>query len=118
RGGSGSAASVKENLKRAMWRAEALRHKLGDIPLRVTSGFRSQACDRSVGGSGKGQHTYGRAMDLVPVNGNTTYCAIAKQARNHSFAAIFGPGYPNHDDHVHVDIRPGGLVWDAPNCGI
>lgn len=116
-GGSVSASQVKENLKLAMWRAEALRHKMGDIPLRVTSGFRSKACDRSVGGSGSGQHTYGKAIDLVPINGNTTYCAIAKQARSHGFGAIFGPGYPNHDDHTHVDVRA-GQVWDAPNCGI
>ena len=46
-GGSVSAATVKENLKRAMWRAEALRQRIGNMPLTVTSGFRSQACDRS-----------------------------------------------------------------------
>ena len=50
-GGSVGAATVQSNLLRAMWRAEALRHRLGDTPLTVTSGFRSQACDQSVGGS-------------------------------------------------------------------
>jgi zinc D-Ala-D-Ala carboxypeptidase len=33
-------AAEKENMKRALWRAEALRHQLGDHPLRVTSGYR------------------------------------------------------------------------------
>lgn len=116
-GGSVSSSSVKANLLRSMWRAEALRHRLGDKPLRVTSGFRSTACDRSVGGSGTGQHTYGRALDLTPVNGNTTFCRIAQNARNIGYGAIFGPGYPHHNDHVHVDIRP-GRTWSAPNCGI
>ena len=38
-GGSVPAATVKENLKRAMWRAEALRQRIGDRPLTVTSGL-------------------------------------------------------------------------------
>lgn len=116
-GGSVPAATVKENLKRAMWRAEALRHQLGDRPLRVTSGFRSRSCDSSVGGSGTGQHTYGRAIDLTGFSGNPSLCSIAQQARSAGFGGIFGPGYPNHDDHTHVDIRA-GRSWSAPSCGI
>lgn len=116
-GGSVGSATVKENLKRAMWRAEALRQALGNRPLRVTSGFRSTSCDRSVGGSGSGQHTYGSALDLVGVGGSPSFCSLAQQARYHSFGAIFGPGYPDHDDHVHVDIRA-GRSWSAPTCGV
>ena len=116
-GGSVSAATVQENLKRAMWRAEALRHQLGDTPLRVTSGFRSTACDASVGGSGSGQHTYGTAIDLTGFSGSPSLCTIAQQARYAGFGGIFGPGYPNHDDHAHVDIRA-GRVWSASSCGI
>ncbi len=33
-------AQVKANLMQVMWRAEALRHRLGDHPLRVTSAYR------------------------------------------------------------------------------
>lgn len=116
-GGSVSAAQVQENLKRAMWRAEALRHRMGDKPLVVTSGFRSKSCDASVGGSGSGQHTYGRAIDLVGVGGSPSFCTIASNARYAGFGGIFGPGYPGHDDHTHVDIRS-GQTWSAPSCGI
>ncbi|WP_134766858.1 M15 family metallopeptidase [Nocardioides sp. 1609] len=112
-GGSVPAAQVKENLKRAMWRAEALRQRMGNVPLTVTSGFRSQACDRQVGGSGTGQHTYGNAIDLV----GASFCSLAQNARSTGFGGIFGPGYPGHDDHVHVDIRA-GRSWSAPTCGI
>ena len=28
---------------------------------------------------------------------------------------IFGPGYPAHDDHAHVDIRT-TIAWDADAC--
>lgn len=116
-GGSVSAATVQENLKRAMWRAEALRRQLGDTPLRVTSGFRSTACDSSVGGSGGGQHTYGTAIDLTGISGSPSLCTIAQQARYAGFGGIFGPGYPAHDDHVHVDVRA-GQTWSAPTCGV
>jgi zinc D-Ala-D-Ala carboxypeptidase len=112
-GGSVSAATVKENLKRAMWKAEALRHKLGDHAIIVTSGFRNLACD----GYPYGQHTYGRALDLVPTYGGL--CSIAQAARYAGYNGIFGPGYPGHYDHVHVDSRPGDRVWDAyPDCGV
>ncbi|WP_018352937.1 M15 family metallopeptidase [Longispora albida] len=114
-GGSVSAATVQSNLMRAMWRAEALRKQLGGYPLTVTSGFRSKACDASVGGSGSGQHTYGTALDLV--SGSVTLCRIAQQARYAGFNGIFGPGYPDHNDHVHVDIRS-SRSWSAPSCGI
>lgn len=116
-GGSVGAATVKRNLLRAMWRAEALRHRMGDRPLRVTSGFRSTSCDRAVGGSGSGQHTYGNALDLVPAYSAPSLCTIASQARYSGFGGIFGPGYPGHDDHTHVDIRS-SRSWSAPSCGI
>lgn len=115
--GSVSLATARENLKRVMWRAEALRHRMGDHPMRVTSGFRDKACDAAVGGSGSGQHTYGTALDLVPADGGTTLCGIAQSARYAGMGGIFGPGYPGHSDHTHVDIRA-GRTWSASQCGI
>lgn len=114
-GGSVPAAQVQENLRRAMWKAEALRQRLGDVPLTVNSGFRSQACDRQVGGSGTGQHTYGTALDFAAVAGG--FCPVAQEARHVGYGGIFGPGYPDHDDHVHVDLRA-GRSWSAPSCGV
>jgi zinc D-Ala-D-Ala carboxypeptidase len=42
---------------------------------------------------------------------------MASRARYHGFGGIFGPGYPGHNDHTHVDIRTSN-AWSAPNCGI
>ncbi|WP_139977576.1 M15 family metallopeptidase [Nocardioides litoris] len=112
-GGSVGEATVRQNLLRAMWRAEALRERMGGVPLTVTSGFRSQSCDRQVGGSGTGQHTYGTAIDLV----GASFCGLAQNARYTGFGGIFGPGYPGHDDHVHVDVRA-GRTWSAPSCSV
>lgn len=113
-GGPLSTAQTKANALQTMWQLEAMRHALGDQPLNITSGFRSYSCNSSVGGASDSQHLYGRAADLV---GTPSLCTMAKQARYHGFGGIFGPGYPGHNDHTHVDIRTSNS-WSAPNCGI
>jgi len=113
-GGAVSATQVRENLLRAMWKAEALRHKLGDRPIRVSSGFRDYSCNASVGGASNSRHLYGDALDLVP---GPSLCDMARTARSSGYNGIFGPGYPGHDDHTHVDSGP-NRSWSAPSCGI
>ncbi|MDT6983076.1 D-Ala-D-Ala carboxypeptidase family metallohydrolase [Streptomyces lusitanus] len=114
-GGAVSAATAKANALRTMWKLEALRHALGDQPIRVTSGFRSQSCNSAVGGASNSRHLYGDAADLG--SGPHSLCTLAKQARNHGFNGILGPGYPGHNDHTHVDHR-GSRFWSASACGI
>ncbi|MDV9188031.1 D-Ala-D-Ala carboxypeptidase family metallohydrolase [Streptomyces sp. SR27] len=114
-GGAVSAATAKSNALRTMWKLEALRHALGDQSIRVTSGFRSQACNAAVGGASSSRHLYGDAADLG--SGPHSLCLLAQQARNHGFNGILGPGYPGHSDHTHVDHRD-GRFWSASSCGI
>jgi zinc D-Ala-D-Ala carboxypeptidase len=114
-GGQVSSATAKANARVTMWKLEALRHALGDRPLGVNSGFRSVACNNAAGGSSTSRHMYGDAADLAA--GAQGFCTIAKQARNHGFTEILGPGYPDHNDHVHVALRS-SRFWSAPNCGI
>ncbi|OEU96429.1 peptidase M15 [Streptomyces oceani] len=114
-GGMVSAATAKESAKRTMWKLQALRHAMGDESIRITSGFRSKSCNADVGGSPNSRHMYGYAADM----GKTPHslCDIAKAARNHGFNTILGPGYPDHDDHIHVDHKD-SKTWEAPDCGI
>ncbi|HWM38048.1 MAG TPA: D-Ala-D-Ala carboxypeptidase family metallohydrolase [Streptomyces sp.] len=114
-GGAVSAAQAKSNALRTMWKLEALRHALGDQPVRVTSGFRSKACNDQVGGAPSSRHLYGDAADMGA--GPHSLCTLAKEARNRGFHGILGPGFPGHDDHTHVDHRS-SKYWDAPNCGV
>jgi zinc D-Ala-D-Ala carboxypeptidase len=114
-GGAVSAATAKANALVSMWKLQAMRHALGDKPITVTSGFRSRACNDAVGGAANSRHLYGDAADLGA--GPHSLCTLAKQARNHGFRGILGPGYPGHDDHTHVDHRP-SQFWSAPTCGI
>jgi zinc D-Ala-D-Ala carboxypeptidase len=114
-GGPLSASAAKANARIVMWKLEALRHALGDRPLVVNSGFRSYSCNSAAGGSSTSRHLYGDAADLGA--GTQGFCTIAKQARNHGFNEILGPGYPDHNDHVHV-ANKSSRFWSAPNCGI
>jgi zinc D-Ala-D-Ala carboxypeptidase len=114
-GGAVSAATAKANALRTMWKLEALRHALGDQPITVTSGFRSYSCNSAVGGSSTSRHLYGDAADLGA--GPHSLCKLAQQARSHGFNGILGPGYPDHNDHTHLDHRP-SRYWSAPSCGI
>lgn len=113
-GGAVSAATAKANALKTMWKLEALRHALGDVPITVSSGFRSYACNSAVGGSSTSRHLYGDAADLV---GSPSFCTLARQSRVHGFSEILGPGYPGHNDHTHVAFDP-SPYWSAPTCGI
>jgi zinc D-Ala-D-Ala carboxypeptidase len=123
-GGPLSPNATRENAVRTMWKLEALRRSLGDKPLHVTSGFRSIACNRQVGGATDSQHLYGSAADLR--SDTSSPCRVARSARSHGFSGIYGPGYPSHQDHVHVDSRrennsdraTNTTNWSAPDCGI
>ncbi|MGR8008370.1 D-Ala-D-Ala carboxypeptidase family metallohydrolase [Streptomyces hypolithicus] len=114
-GGAVSASTAKSNALRTMWKLEALRHALGDQPIRVTSGFRSHACNDAVGGASSSRHLYGDAADLGV--SPHSLCTLAKQARNHGFNGILGPGYPGHSDHTHLDHRS-SRFWSASSCGV
>ncbi|OQO91051.1 peptidase M15 [Saccharomonospora piscinae] len=113
-GGAVSASQARQNALVSMWKLQALRHALGDKPIRVTSGFRSHACNDRVGGISTSRHLYGDGVDLG--NLSHSFCTIAKRARYHGFSNILGPGYPGHNDHVHVAV--GSTTWSAPSCGI
>lgn len=112
-GGRVSAATARENIRRVMWQLEAMRRKMGDRPLNVTSGFRSVACNSSVGGSSTSLHMYGQAADLG-LN-NPPQCTMWNAGKSAGFEELLGPGYPGHNDHVHLGNKS-SRSWSAPNC--
>ncbi|AIG76973.1 Zinc D-Ala-D-Ala carboxypeptidase [Amycolatopsis japonica] len=114
-GGNVPPATAKANALVSMWKLQAMRHAMGDRPIDVNGGFRSVACNNAVGGATNSRHLYGDAVDLGA--GSQGFCGLAKQARNHGFAEILGPGYPGHNDHTHVAHRS-TRFWSASSCGI
>lgn len=64
--GVGSPAYVEQALRTtALQLLEPMRAELG-VPLIVTSGWRSEAKNRAVGGTSDSQHLDGTAVDVVP----------------------------------------------------
>lgn len=114
-GGNVSAATARANALVSMWKLQAMRHAMGDRPIDVNGGFRSVSCNNAVGGATGSRRLYGDAVDLGA--GPQGFCALAKQARNHGFNEILGPGYTGHNDHVHV-AHKSSRFWSAPTCGI
>ncbi|NEA51508.1 D-Ala-D-Ala carboxypeptidase family metallohydrolase [Streptomyces sp. SID10815] len=105
-GGKLSSAATKENVRRAMYKLEALRKKLGDAPITVNSGFRSIAHNAEVGGASDSMHLYGTAADLdVPGVSNRT---VYQKAETCGFSGL----ETYTADHQHVDSRADlGRAW-------
>lgn len=105
-GGKVSTAAAKENARRAMYKLEALRKKLGNVPITVNSGFRSIAHNAEVGGASDSMHLYGTAADLdVPGVATRT---VYQKAETCGFSGL----ETYTVDHQHVDSRADlGRAW-------
>ncbi|GAA2779710.1 D-Ala-D-Ala carboxypeptidase family metallohydrolase [Saccharopolyspora taberi] len=97
-GGNVDQAAVKENVRRLMYKLEAVRRKAGDSAITVNSGFRSKAHNESVGGAPNSQHTYGIAADIV-ISGRSVSQTIG-YAQTSGFSGII-----RYDSFTHVDSR-------------
>ncbi|MFD9739451.1 D-Ala-D-Ala carboxypeptidase family metallohydrolase [Umezawaea sp. NPDC059074] len=105
-GGKVGSATVRENARRAMYKLEALRKKLGNKAITVTSGFRSIQHNADIGGASDSMHLYGTAADLVvPGVANRT---VYQKAETCGFSGL--ERYTV--DHQHVDSRADlGRAW-------
>lgn len=100
RGGMTSAKRVRRNVKRLMWRLEAVRAKGGAHPIGINSGFRSVAYNNCIGGAGASQHLYGTAADnrMAKIS-NRTQRYLAKSSQVHGIACY------SSLTHNHFDLR-------------
>lgn len=99
-GGKVPAKRVKRNVRRLMWRLEALRAKGGSNAIGISSGFRSVKYNDCIGGAGLSQHLYGTAAD----NRMTT----VKNRRERNLAKrsqLSGIGCYASLSHNHFDVR-------------
>lgn len=86
---------------------EQLRTALGDVPIRITSGYRTPEYNRSLGGAEDSQHVTGAAADIVVAG--RTMAEVADAARAVGFSGI-----GLYNNHVHVDVRPGARAeWSG-----
>ncbi len=97
-GGKVSSGTAKEYARRLMYKLEAVRKKIGNVPITVNSGFRSIQHNRDVGGASDSMHLYGCAADLASSVGNLT---LYRKAETSGFSGL--EAYT--ENHQHVDSR-------------
>lgn len=74
-------------------------------PITVTSGYRTAAHDKMVGGSGKGFHTKGMAADIVMSGISPAAIALYAQSLLGNRGGVECGCYPC-GGYVHIDVRP------------
>lgn len=97
--GKVGSSTVRENVRRLMWKLEALRKKSGNNSVTITSGFRCVTYNSRIGGTSNSQHMYGIAADIRVSNRTATQTNSV--ARTCGFSGI----YSIDSTTVHVDSR-------------
>jgi zinc D-Ala-D-Ala carboxypeptidase len=116
KGGRAPSRRVRRNIRRVMWRLEALRAKGGGEAIGVNSAFRSVAYNSCIGGAGLSQHMYGTAADNRMANvPNQRERTLAKRSEFHGIGCYASLAH-NHLD-VRMDNRdlPAARVWWWPD---
>jgi zinc D-Ala-D-Ala carboxypeptidase len=99
-GGLVGARRARRNVRRLMWRLEAVRAKGGGMPIGINSGFRSVAYNDCIGGARASQHMYGTAADNRMAN-----VSNRRERRVAKFSQVHGIGCYASQTHNHFDIR-------------
>lgn len=114
-GGRVSPKRTKRNVRRLMWRLEAVRAKAGGEPVGINSGFRSVTYNSCIGGASASQHLYGTAADnRVAGITNSKARRIARRSQ------VSGIGCYSNTTHNHFDLRlenrdlPSARTWWWP----
>ena len=114
-GGKVPQHTVKRNVKRMMWRLEALRAKLGDKPIAINSGFRSVAYNKCINGATYSQHLYGTAVDLRVVEvDNRRGRTVAKSTQVHGIGCYSSLSHNHFDLRMQNESLDGARFWWWP----
>nr|WP_281269652.1 D-Ala-D-Ala carboxypeptidase family metallohydrolase [Phytoactinopolyspora halophila] len=97
-GGKVGSSTVQENVRRLMYKLEAVRRKGGNNPCIINSGFRSVSHNSSVGGASNSQHMYGIAADIRISNRSVSQ--VISYSQTSGFSGII-----RYSTHTHVDSR-------------
>jgi len=98
---------------------EVIREAIGNTPITILSGYRSEAYNRKIGGAKHSQHVQGRAADIKCANwtARQVHEAIMERRVRGHLPWLGGLGlYPTF---VHVDVRPSDRLvrWTGTRMG-
>lgn len=109
-GGKVGSATVKENVRRLMYKLEAVRKKIGNKPMNVNSGFRSVAYNTSIYGyATNSQHQYGIAADIA-VSGVATK-TLYQTAERSGFSGLESYAHTWQHMDSRVEHAYGAQSW-------
>lgn len=99
-------ADALPNLYRLMELLEQVRHVLGDKPMHITSGYRCETLNRSVGGAATSAHKLGLAADFVcPEFGNVRDVVTAIRSSALNFDQLIEE-HGGGAHWVHIGLAP------------
>ena len=107
-GGKVSSGTVQENVRRLMYKLEALRKKAGNAPITINSGFRSINHNSNVGGASNSLHMYGVAADLTVSGKSVSW--VRETAKTCGFSGIITYSSFNHLDS-RIEYPYGSQFW-------
>ena len=84
---------------------ETLRKELGDRPITIMSGYRTEAYNRQIGGAKHSFHVQGMAAD-IQVDGVTPHFVYETALRLSEENKIYVGGCGEYLQWCHLDIRP------------
>ncbi|HYF44170.1 MAG TPA: D-Ala-D-Ala carboxypeptidase family metallohydrolase [Ramlibacter sp.] len=106
---------VIENLRRLCAVLEQVRATVGNLPVVVSSGYRSAALNKAVGGSATSAHMQGLAVDFtVPRFGSTLQVAQAIALSGLEFDQLIH----EYGRWVHLGLPPAGVRGRAQALSI
>ncbi|MBI4509407.1 MAG: DUF882 domain-containing protein [Deltaproteobacteria bacterium] len=104
---------IEERLRPLCEALEILRAELGDRPMRVLSGYRTEGFNRAVGGTPSSQHLHGRAADFT-VDGLTSRQVLTQARLLYKAGKLRLGGLGLYPEFVHVDVRGGRVMrWSG-----
>ncbi|MEV3908670.1 D-Ala-D-Ala carboxypeptidase family metallohydrolase [Streptomyces canus] len=108
-GGKVDAAHVTENVRRLMYKLEALRKKAGGGGVTVNSGFRSISHNVAIGGKPNSMHMYGIAADIAIVGKSTKQLYLIGETCGFSGLETYRVSWQHCDNRV--EYAYGSQFW-------
>lgn len=109
-GGKVGESTVRANVRRLMYKLEAVRKKAGNNGITINSGFRNITHNTNVGGASNSQHMYGIAADLVVANRSISTVRTYGQSSGFSGVITYTSAGFNHFDS-RIEYPYGAQSW-------
>jgi zinc D-Ala-D-Ala carboxypeptidase len=114
-GGMVAPRKVKGNVRRLMWRLEAVRAKGGSHGVGINSAFRSLKYNQCIGGAGLSQHMYGTAADNRMANvSNRRERNVAKRSQLSGIGCYASLSHNHFDTRIENRDLPSSRFWWWP----